>query len=108
MSQKRGTDVIVEWNDVPEFNQDYDSDGENRREHNNFNIEKRLASHFDILATTISPHQHLFGTPTTRPLRRTFDLSVVAPLSLLIFDFHRSKERASGFVVFRVHIIRSF
>ncbi|KAF2558504.1 hypothetical protein F2Q68_00014401 [Brassica cretica] len=92
ISQERGTDVNVGWNDGPEFDQGYDSDGENRRERNDFNIEKGLASHFDILATTISPHKHLFGTPTTRPLRRTSDLSVEAPLALLIFDFHRLKS----------------
>ena len=63
---------------------------------------------FDILATMISLHQHLIGTPTTVPLLRTPDVPDEARLSLLILNFHQLKERASGFVIFRVRIIGGF
>lgn len=43
MSQEGWTDVNIEWNSVPEFDQSYDSDGENRRERNDFNIEKDVS-----------------------------------------------------------------
>ena len=47
MTQEGGIDVNVEWNDVPEFDKGYDSDGENRRERNDFNIEKDVGEYVD-------------------------------------------------------------
>ncbi|KAF3606303.1 hypothetical protein DY000_02047686 [Brassica cretica] len=47
------TDVNVEWNDVPEFDPgtpdspDFDSDGEDRRERNDYNIEKEAMDFVD-------------------------------------------------------------
>ena len=40
----------------------------------------------DINDTTNSPHQHLFGTPTTLPLARPAEVPLEFPDSLLIFS----------------------